>query len=509
MHIRSWVSGWLTLAVFATVGGVMVASDPAFAKVDMDQLTIGGEVRIRYEIRNNTSFNSNNSNESAASHRLRVNVGYDLTPDVSFFAQLQDARIWGNEGSTAAGANTSTGIASVSSTNQGNTGVDLHQGYILLKNVLVPGLSVKAGRQEIIFGDHRLFGNFNWSQVGNSFDAVRLTHSMPIGDVDLFWARIADTESAAGCSAGAAASCSGVIFPGNNASGRGAATTDQDVYGLYVTLKAIPNWTIEPYLFLLKDGRTPTTTITAAQAAGQARSTVGGRINGKAGGLDATAEMAWQTGSISSGGATAPANDVHINAWAGAFRAGYTMDVVPMKPRVGIEIDYASGDGCAGQGPGTGGAGATGGTCKAQGHFNTFDNLFPTNHGKFGYMDLMAWKNQVTYQAVFDVKPSPVSKLQVNVAIMRLANRHDNWYRASQAVYGATGAGNNSSSIGRELDVHYWHTFKEKFKFEIGGGHFWAGTYITNGQNTINGGTQGSPNGSGQNWGYVMGSILF
>src|SRR3989442_882393 len=498
MHIRKTLSGWMTLAVFA-VGGVMVAADPAFAKTDMDQLTIGGEARIRYEIRNNTSLNSNNSNESAASHRIRVNVGYDLTPDVSFFAQIQDARIWGSEGQSAAGVNTSTGIGAVASANGDTTGVDLHQGYILLKNVLVSGLSVKAGRQEIIFGDHRLFGNFGWSQVGNSFDAVRLTHSMPIGDVDLFWARIIDTENAAGCGATpsfATASCSGVIFPTTNGT---KGTTDQDVYGLYVTLKAIPNWTVEPYLFLLKDGRAPgTTAITQAEASGQARSTVGGRINGKAAGLDATAEMAWQLGSISSGVAGAPANDVHINAWAGAFRAGYTMDVVPMKPRVGIEIDYASGDGCV-----TGGAA----TCKAQGHFNTFDNLFPTNHGKFGYMDLMAWKNQVTYQAVFDVKPSPVSKLQVNVAIMRLANRHDNWYRASQAVYGATGAGNDSSSIGRELDVHYWHTFKEKFKFEFGAGHFWAGTYVTNGQNSINGG--GTGNGSGQNWGYVMGSILF
>jgi len=179
------------------------------------------------------------------------------------------------------------------------------------------------------------------------------------------------------------------------------------------------------------------------------------------------------------------------------------MDVVPMKPRVGIEIDYASGDGCV--------AGAAAGAqCKAAGHFNTFDNLFPTNHGKFGYMDLMAWKNQVTYQAVFDVKPSPVSKLQVNVAIMRLANRHDNWYRASQAVYGATGAANQAASIGRELDVHYWHTFKEKFKFEIGGGHFWAGDYISNAArngNTVNG--AGGQTGAGQTWGYVMGSILF
>jgi len=499
MHIRKTLSGWMTLAVFA-VGGVMVAADPAFAKTDMDQLTIGGEVRIRYEIRNNTSFNSSGAgNESAASHRVRVNVGYDLTPDVSFFAQIQDARIWGSEATGAANS-----ITAVSSANNNGTGVDLHQGYILLKNVLVPGLSVKAGRQEIIFGDHRLFGNFNWSQIGNTFDAARLTHSMPIGDVDLFWARIADTE--VGASAPAGASSTGVIFPGNAQKG----TQDQDIYGLYVTLKAIPNWTVEPYLFLLKDSRTPTGAITTAQTAGQARSSVGGRINGKAAGLDATAEMVWQTGSISSGTAGNPANDVHINAWAGAFRAGYTMDAVPMKPRVGIEIDYASGDGCVAGGANAGAGAGNSAKCKAQGHFNTFENLFPTNHGKFGYMDLMAWRNQVTYQAVFDVKPSPVSKLQVNVAIMRLANRQDNWYRASQGVYGITSATNQSSSIGRELDIHYWHTFKEKFKFEIGGGHFWAGDYMkaSNGNN-INLGGAGATNGSGQNWGYLMGSILF
>src|SRR5712692_315025 len=206
MHIRKTLSGWLPLAVFA-VGGAMVAADPAFAKVDADNLTIGGEVRIRYEIRNNTSLNSNNANESAASHRVRVNVGYDLTPDVSFFAQLQDARIWGNE---AAGAANS--ITGVSSANNSGTGVDLHQGYILLKNVLVHGLSVKAGRQEITFGDQRLIGNFNWSQIGIGFDAVRLTHSMPIADVDLFWARINDAEIGASSSA-VGGSTTGVLFP--------------------------------------------------------------------------------------------------------------------------------------------------------------------------------------------------------------------------------------------------------------------------------------------------------
>src|SRR3989449_11552054 len=141
MHIRKTLSGLMTLAVFA-VGGVMVAADPAFAKTDMDQLTIGGEARIRYEIRNNTSFSASNANESAASHRIRVNVGYDLTPDVSFFAQIQDARIWGQECSSGSAGSqncltsgTTAGIATVSSANANSTGLDLHQGYILVKNL--------------------------------------------------------------------------------------------------------------------------------------------------------------------------------------------------------------------------------------------------------------------------------------------------------------------------------------------------------------------------------------
>src|SRR5437899_4744404 len=199
MHIKRRVSGWLTLAVLA-VGGAMVASDPAFAKVDVDNLTIGGEARIRYEGRNNTALNSNvKANESAASHRVRVNVGYDLTPDVSFFAQLQDARVWGSEGTQATGnAASSSGIGAVSAQNNNGSGLDLHQAYILVKNLGLPGLSLKAGRQEIMYGDHRLFGNFNWSQIGNAFDAVKLMYSTPTVDVDVFWARVFETEFAGG-----------------------------------------------------------------------------------------------------------------------------------------------------------------------------------------------------------------------------------------------------------------------------------------------------------------------
>jgi hypothetical protein len=498
MQIRNKFTGWLTLAVFATVGGAMVAADPAFAKVDVDKLTISGEIRVRYEYRVSGTFGGTVAgNESAGSERVRVGVAYDLTPDVSFFAQLQDARVFGSEcvGSSGCGTSNTSGIGTVSSANQNSSGVDLHQGYIQVKNVGAEGLSLKLGRQEIIYGDHRLFGNFGWSQVGNSFDAVKATYATRMADVDLFWARIIDTEVGAGCAAGNA-NCSGVIFN----TGTTRATTDQDIYGAYVTLKPVANWTIEPYYFLLADNRTVgSTTLVTPQASDQSRSSLGTRINGKAGGLDTTAEGVWQFGSIASGGA-AQKQDLHINAHAEAVKIGYTMAAVPMKPRLGFEFDYASGDDCV-----------TKGTCV--GHLNTFDNLYPTNHGKFGYMDLMAWKNMVAYQIVFDIKPSDVSKLQVNYSIDRLARTTDNWYRASQGIYAAPTATNQAASLGQEIDVHYWHTFKEKFKFELGYGHFFAGEFldkssIINKTGAPNSTTNGFGN-SDQNWGYVMTSILF
>jgi hypothetical protein len=536
----------------------MVSADPAFAKVDVDKLTIGGEIRERYEVRTNSAMNvtsgvgggnsvtGNKGNESTGSHRVRVNVGYDLTPDVSFFAQIQDARYFGTEcasaQNTTGGAqavNVAAGAACVSTANATFNGIDLHQGYIQLKNVLVPGLSLKAGRQEVIFGDHRLFGNFGWSQIGNAFDGVRLTHATSMVDIDLLWLRIVDNFATTSTANGQPA----ILFPG--ASTVTQSTSNQDVYVAYVTLKPIKNWTIEPYFILLSDARPAAgplgggNAINTAQATAQTRHFLGGRLNGKAGGLDFTYEGNYQFGSIAStcmrnptaancgtfsgqAGTTFVAfggnRDAHLNAHQHALRTGFTFEPVPMKPRIGFEADYASGDSCQ-AGPRVGDNNQCGGSGN---HFNTADNLYPTNHFHYGYMDLMSWKNMVAYMVMFDVKPSPVSKLQFNFWWMRLAQAEDNWYRAGQATYFASKATNQAASLGRELDVHYWHTFKEKFKFEVGYGHFWAGEYLRKsvGPECIQfGGTQGSASQGlncnanqslvGQNWGYVMGSILF
>ncbi len=499
------LSGWMALAVFATVGGAMVAADPAFAKVDVDKLTIGGEARVRYEVRTGTTFGGTQANESAADHRIRLNVGYDLTPDVSFFAQIQDARVWGGE--AGQGGQVNTGIGAVSGANTNGTGVDLHQGYLELRNVLIPGLSLKAGRQEIMYGDQRLFGNFNWSMIGNTFDAVKMTHSSALADLDLFWARIIDNSQAAGTNTATTANSGAPLFP---AAGQ-KSTTNQDIYGAYLTLKPARNWTIEPYYFLLADARkNATTTSFAPQASDQTRHTFGGRINGKAGGLDTTLEAAGQKGAMGDGQAAGYQDHaLKINAHAEAAKIGYTFDAVPMKPRIGFEFDYASGDNCV-NGAATQGCGGLVGSGT---HMNTFDNLYPTNHGLYGGMDLQAWKNSVNYQANFTVKPSPVSKLEFKYIVHRLARTTDNWYRAGQTAYATTLSSNQEASLGQEFGVNYWHTFKEKFKFETGFGHFFAGAFLDKAA-AVN--ITGAPNSTStfvgtadQNWGYVMGSVLF
>jgi hypothetical protein len=318
-----------------------------------------------------------------------------------------------------------------------------------------------------------------------------------------------------------------------------------------VTLKPIKNWTIEPYYILLSDARAsnpnsagtgPTATaISTAQFTSQTRNFLGGRINGKAGSgivMDFTYEGNYQFGSAmdhctrNAGLASACAGvqgvtsaattitggrNAHISASQHAVKTGFTFAAVPMKPRIGYEFNYASGDKCS-NGPQSGDSGG----CSGRTRIGLADNLFPTNHFHYGYMDMMSWKNMVNHQIMFDVKPSPVSKLQFNYIVHRLASTADNWYRANQAAYAVSRSTNQEASLGQELNVHYWHTLKEKFKFEIGYGHFFAGKYLENSADSLLNNHSGAATLNGtaiavgtrstlvdQNWGYVMGSILF
>ncbi|HEX7979775.1 MAG TPA: alginate export family protein, partial [Gemmatimonadaceae bacterium] len=92
--------------------------------------------------------------------RTRFGARVEPTAGVSVVLQLQDSRVLGTE--------TNSRVASTVDQ------FDLHQGYLQLAGAWrASDLALRAGRQEIIFGNERLVGASNWTNSGRTFDGVR------------------------------------------------------------------------------------------------------------------------------------------------------------------------------------------------------------------------------------------------------------------------------------------------------------------------------------------------
>ncbi|MCA9465255.1 MAG: alginate export family protein, partial [Nitrospira sp.] len=426
--------------------------DPPKGVFDASKLTISGDMRVRPEFRTNGDFGQSSRNNAFFTQQLiRLGFNYDISPDVVFFLQPQVSNNFG-EGNL--------------NPNSTRTNLFLRQGFMLVRNFLVPNLTLKAGRQLVVWGNHRIFGHFDWNNVGFTFDGVTMRYNHDMVPVELGWLRVGEGNLAANAG-GIAANGGGQAHAG-----------DADILFVRLPMK-FGAVAVEPAWIYEDGGANTAATVNAGiggQQPNQQRHTVGARVAGKAGIVDATFEGYWQFGEIGSaapGGADA--SNTRINALAGHLDAGVTLPV-PMQPRIGAEINYA-----------------TGSSVKNGGH--TFSQLFPTNHIHFGYMDLMSWQNMLTYGGNLQVRPTAESHFEVAGHIMRLANKNDNWYQANQAVYFTTPAANKEKSLGGEIDVVYTLFFQNnKVGWQLGYGHFFSGDYLKKN----NFGT------ADQNWGYTQ-----
>jgi hypothetical protein len=426
--------------------------DPPKGVFDPSKLTISGDMRVRPEFRTNGNFSKNGDSNSFFTQQLiRLGFNYDISPDVVFFVQPQVSNNFGANQST-------TNVTGAGNPNGTDADLFLRQGFILVRNFLMPNLTLKAGRQLVVWGNHRIFGHFDWNNVGFAFDGVSMRYNHAQFPVEVAWLRVAEgncVQNAGGCATGKAH--------------RG----DGDIIFVRMPMK-FGAVAVEPAWILEEGGSTtgPGTSPIGGQQSNQTRHTVGGRVAFKQGMFDATGEGYWQFGEL---GAVGEASQTRINALAGHFDAGITLPV-PMQPRIGGEINYA-----------------TGSDPKNGGH--TFSQLFPTNHIHFGYMDLMSWQNMLTYGGNLQLRPTPESHFEVGGHIMRLANKNDNWYTASQATFFNTPAGNNEKSLGGEIDVVYTLFFQNNHVgWQVGYGHFFTGDYLKkNGFGTAD-----------QNWGYTQ-----
>ncbi|MEZ4969255.1 MAG: alginate export family protein [Flavobacteriaceae bacterium] len=146
------------------------------------QLTIDAELRPRFEYRHGfkTLFPNNEDPATFVSQRTRLNTNYGIDK-LSFYLSLQDVRVWGD-------------VPQLNSSDK--NGIGIHQAWGKIQ--LDSHFSLKVGRQEIIYDDHRIFGNVGWAQQARSHDAARLEYKNPSLKIDLGFAFNQDGEHLTG-----------------------------------------------------------------------------------------------------------------------------------------------------------------------------------------------------------------------------------------------------------------------------------------------------------------------
>lgn len=487
--------------------------DPVIGRnFDLKNLWMRADLRIRPEFRRGTCFGggapvggacngggstfslanarttNNQDNDFYVQQWVRLGIGYDLSPDVNFYFEIIDSAEWGANGNNANAGNNGdplnhacgTGPTGVTTT---NCRLGVRAAYALIRNLGgVQGLSMKVGRQYVVFGNHSLFGHFDWANTGYSHDGIMFNYNANKNfESWLGWFHHSETDLGQGAAVGSVAGNVG----GTAATGGAPnALGDADMFLFYNQIKSVPGFVFEPYYVLYMNNLQEQQGCGngacgpwAPKASAQTRHMLGLRTEMRKGNWDFVNETAWQTGRMADGQGADNNRNLTINAWATRNWLGYTMFENKWKPRFAIGFDYASGDGNANCTSATGGVGRTGaGSCKTA---NTFENFFPTNYLHAGYMLNHAWRNQIQPQINVQAKPTTQDHLEFWAQMHYLANARDNWYRGAQGPLVWSNQTNKANYLGSETDFVWTHMMANgKVSMTATYGHFFSGVYI-------------------------------
>lgn len=124
-----------------------------FAQQSFGQFKLSGEVRPRPEFRHGYKTLVGEDAKAAffTSQRTRINFDYTME-SMKFGLSFQDIRTWG-------------GTAQL---NETDPYLALHQAWAEV--LFTENFSLKLGRQELIYDNHRMFGSVGWAQQARSHD---------------------------------------------------------------------------------------------------------------------------------------------------------------------------------------------------------------------------------------------------------------------------------------------------------------------------------------------------
>ncbi len=335
-------------------------------------LTLSGQVRERQEGVHDFQFGSSTPSESDGYLLSRIRLGVDLHAGAH-------VRVFAEAKSALSTRRTLTGGSSATYVDE----LDLQNGFVdLTAPVGKARVTLRVGRQELLFGAQRLVGPSDYLNVRRTFQGVSAIVSAGPWTVTPFWTELVVVQQ----------------HKFNEAS------PGRKFYGAYASRPAGAGSTAELYWL----GANNSSASFNGTSGLERRQTLGGRIwrNSETGRRDFDIEAAGQFGSVD--GESVRASMVSLNG-------GYTF-TSKLTPRPFATFDFASGDGTPG------------------GHVGTFNQLFPTNHTFLGNTDYVGRQNIISPSVGVDLHPTPKLIVTLTQYAFWRASVHDALYDSSAAL---------------------------------------------------------------------------
>jgi hypothetical protein len=377
-------------------------------------LRFSGEYRVRFEGYTGGNFKPDTTDSYMLS-RLKLGLTIKPTRWLTFFAEGYDARSIAKSPAVPPFENT----------------WDIREGYAELGSAEKGMFTLRAGRQELAYGDQRLVGSLGWANTARTFDAVKGTFHYKNFKMDAFSASVVNPVNGTWDH----------HLQGNN------------LHGLYGSIeKAIPNATIEPYVFWRLQPRVKNE---AGIVANMDERVPGIRIVGKLpAAFDYGMEAVEELGILGTD---------RIAAYATHFVVGRTTKSVWSTPRIFAEYNFASGDKNA-----------------TDGKRGTFDQLYPTGHDKYGLADQIGWRNMKDVRLGVETRPRKAVTASVVYNDWHLASASDGMYNAAGTLLFRSATGTAGTHIGQEIDVIATVTLAKPLIAGAGFGHIFPGEFLKN-----------------------------
>jgi len=311
--------------------------------------------------------------------------------------------------------------------------LDVHNAFADLRIPLGAAdgaVTLRIGRQELLFGKQRLVSPLPWANAMRSWDAARAIVELEGWRVDAFYSRYIPVQSYEFNDWG----------PGSN------------FYGVYgaggVEILETP---LALDLYVL--GLDRDDVVFNGSAGDEDRYSLGTRLGGALGesGFDFDVEGTYQLGKVGS---------ADVSAWSLASEVGYRLRETAGTPRLHLGFDYASGD-----------------DAPADGKVETFNQLFPLGHAYLGTMDFIGRQNVIDASAGVSVKPTAKLTMKLAGHLFWRASNDDAVYNPGGGVLRA-GSLSNRSEVGQEVDLTGTFAVNRHLTLEGGYSHFFPGDVI-------------------------------